>query len=165
MTSEKALNIIYAAVKERYNFEIDRIRHLDNKANNVMSIAGILATLVSGLASLSVTASVNALDILVLAAFVTCLCLLFESFYLGLRAYQIRSYTIVPDPPILIGEGEKMEASKIAQTLCDNYALATEENMGKNEEKVSYTKVATWLVLGSLVSFAVFAFFTILGRN
>jgi len=80
---------------------------------------------------------------------------------MGLKAQQIRSYTIVPDPPLLIGEGEKMDEGKIVRILYDACALATDTNMKKNEDKVGYIKTATWLLLASLVSFSIFAFLTI----
>jgi hypothetical protein len=165
LQNSKSLEIIHNAVKERYDFELERIRRLDDKANNVLTIAGVLATLVTGFGSLSITLTqFNISEIIAFVAFVACLGLLIASFCFGLRAYQIRSYNIVPDPPVLIVEGEKMNADKIFQALGDTYALAIEENMKKNEGKVYNIKVASWLVFVSLILFSIFAFLTMVSK-
>ena len=164
--SKSSVEIIHDAVKERYDFEIDRIKLLDNKASNIMSIAGILATLVTGFASLAITfAQFNALKIIAIVAFAATLVLLIASFCFGLRAHQIRSYVIVPDPPILVIDGAKLNATTLLQVLGDTYTLAVEKNMMKNEEKVFNIQTANWLVLVGVVLFAIFAFFAIAGKE
>ena len=82
-----SIKILYDAVKSRYEYETDRIKRLDDKANNVMGIAGILATLVSGFASLTIKVSSSWLGILVMATFFSSLALLIASFSYGIRAH------------------------------------------------------------------------------
>jgi hypothetical protein len=165
LQNSKSLEIIYNAVKERYNFELERVRHLDDKTSSILAIAGVLATLVTGFGSISIRLTeFNVIQIVAFIAFVTCLGLLIASFCFGLRANQIRSYRIAPDPPVLIVEGENMKAGLIFQALGDTYALATEENMKKNEDKVFNIRMASWLVFVSVIAFSIFAFLTIMNR-
>ncbi len=162
MQNTDSRKIIHDAVKERFDFEIERIKLLDDKANNLVSIASILAALISGFAILSMKlSSMTMTEIGTFALFLISLFLLIASLCYSILAYQIRSYIIVPDPPSLIVECEKMSADKILEVLYINYTLATEENEKKNETKVFYVKRASWLLFAAIIMFAVFVLTTI----
>lgn len=157
-----SLEIIHDAVRDRYKFEIERIKHLDDKANNLVSVSSILAALISGFAVLSLKlSSPNLTEIGAFTLFLICLSFLVVSLCYSVKAYQIRSYVIVPDAPSLIVECEKMNADKILEVLYINYTLATEENVSQNEEKVYHIEMASWFLFASIILFGVFVFLTI----
>jgi len=162
MKNSASLKTIHDSVKERYDFEIERIKLLDDKANNMVSIASILATLISGIGVFSVKISeLTFIEISSFLVFLACLGFLVASLCYSIRAYQIRSYMVVPDPPSFIVECEKMDPDKILEVLYINYALAVEENEKKNEQKVFHVKMASWLVFASIILFSIFVFLTI----
>jgi len=163
MSKNGSLEILHNAAKDRYEFEIDRIRLLDDKANNLVSISSILAALVSGFAILSAKESdPTFFEVSLFSIFLVCLIFLISTLGLSIKAYQIRSYIIVPDIPNLIVDCEKMKPDKIFETLYINYAIATHENETKNENKVSYVKMASWLLLGAITLFAAFVLLSII---
>lgn len=162
MSSQNSLEIIHNAAKDRYKFEIERIKLLDDKANNLVGVSSVLAALISGFAVLSVKLSNPTIaEAVAFFLFLACLGLLVASLGFSMKAYQIRSYVIVPDTPSLIVECEKMKADRIFEVLYINYALATNENEKKNEDKVSYVRLASRLLLGAVVLFAIFVFISI----
>lgn len=161
-TSAKTMQIIHDGVKERYNFEVERIKRLDDKANYTMGVASILAALVSGLASLSIKTAFFGANIVL---FISSLILLISSFLFGLRAHQFRGYNIIPDCPSLLTQCINMTPEKVIETLTYNYTLATEDNSETNEKKIWNIKVASNLILASLVFFGLFAIITILGNG
>jgi hypothetical protein len=158
MSVPETLRIIHEGVKERYFFEVERIKRLDDKASYIMGIASILAALTSGLASLSIKISFGGVNIFL---FGTSLILLFAALYFSLRAYQFRTFNIIPDSPTLLGKCEKMSPEQVTEVLIYNYTLATEENSKENEKKIWNIKVATNLIFLSLVFFGMFAIITI----
>jgi disulfide bond formation protein DsbB len=162
MQNTDSLKIIHDAVKDRFDFEIERIKLLDDKVNNLISIASILAALISGFAVLSMKLSqLTMTEIGTFVLFIASLGLLVSSLCYSIMAYQIRSYVIVPDPPSLIVECEKMNADRLLEVLYITYTLAIEENEKKNEAKVFHVKIASWLLFAAVILFAVFVFVTI----
>jgi hypothetical protein len=163
MQNVDSLKIIHDAVKDRFDFEVERIKLLDDKANNLVSIASILAALISGFAVVSIRLSrLTMTEIGTFVLFLASLSLLVASLCYSILAYQIRDYVIVPDPPSFIGECEKMNSAKLLEVLYVNYTLAIEENGKKNEAKVFCIKISSWLLFVSIILFAIFVFATIL---
>ena len=58
-----------------------------------------------------------------------------------------------------------MTPEKVIETLAYNYTLATEDNSATNEKKIWNIKVASNLILASLVFFGIFAIITILANG
>lgn len=142
--------------------ESNSIKLLDDKANNLVSVSSVLAALTSGFAVLSVKLSnLTIAEAGTFVLFLVCLGFLVASLFFSIKAYQIRSYVVVPEPPKLIVWGEKMEANKLLEVLYINYALAINENERRNEDKVCYVQIASWLLLGAIVVFAIFVFLSI----
>ena len=84
------------------------------------------------------------------------LSLLVASFSYGIRAHQVRSYLIIPDPPKLLEECSEMKPDEIIETLNKNYSVAVTENSQLNEEKADFIKMANRLALSSLILFSLF---------
>ena len=165
MVNSKTQEILLEKIEKRYDFEISRIKRLDDKTNNILTVDGIIAALISGFGSLSVSFSeITFIEWGAFLVFALSLVIIVASLWYGLKAYQLRDYMIVPDPPVLIGECEKMKPEEVIETLKINYALAVIENEPINNEKASNITKAIQLTLISLILFALFSFLTILSK-
>jgi len=162
MANLDALETIYTEVIRRYQFEIDRIKHLDDKASNIIGFVGILTSLISGFGILQLKFPTNRVEIVEFSMFVLSLVFLFLSLIFGLNAYATRKFTITPDAIFLVGKYEDKEKKHIIRDLCDNYAVSIEDNRKLNDRKVANIKRAMQSLILALVGFSLFAVLKIL---
>lgn len=168
MESLKVKETIYNEVVRRFGFESDRTKDLDSKTSNIIGFVGIITGLASGLGGILLKPYVataqnvaNMKEIAIGLYFFMLLCFL-SSFGFGLRAYQIKEYTVVPDSYYLIGVYENATTKmEIIRDLCDNYAVAIEDNMTQNDKKVANIKKAMYALFAGIVLLPVFVGFIV----
>ena len=157
-----ALETIYDAVINRYQFEVERIKHLDDKASNIIGFVGILASLISGFGIFQLRLPTNFAEIVEFVIFAFSLGFLILSLIFGLRAYGTKKFTIIPNAYFLIGKYEDKEKERIIRDLCDNYAVSIEDNMNLNDKKVANIKIAMYSLFLAVVVFSIFSVLKIL---
>jgi len=168
--SLKVRETIYEEVVRRFEFESDRIKDLDSKASNIVGFVGIITGLASSLGGILlkpyvVTSPIVAYmrEIAIGLYFSMLLCFLL-SLGFGLRAYQIKKYTVVPNPYYLIGAYENAKTKmEIIRNLYDNYAVAIEDNIIQNDKKVANIKKAMYALFLGIVLLPVFIGFIVFG--
>jgi len=163
LSDPEALETIYDAVVKRFDIESDRSEHLDDKASNIIGFVGIITGLVSALGGLLLKIPQTLTMAIAAFLFVLGLILLFASFFLGLAAYRIRAFTVVPDAYFLIGAYEKTNKEGILRDLNDNYAVAIEDNTLLNDKKVAHIKGAIYALFCGVLIIPFYVFLAMLG--
>lgn len=159
----EALETIHDEVVRRFETETDRTDHLDDKSSNIIGFVGIITGLASALGGLSLETPKTLVMAIATGLFFAVLFFLVASFILGLAAYRIRTFTVVPDAYFLIGAYEKKNKEKILRDLNDNYAVAIEDNASLNDQKVTYIKLSIYLLLAGILIIPFFVFLAMLG--
>jgi hypothetical protein len=154
---ETASDTIYNEVSKRFERELERANHLDDKASNIIGFIGVLTGIVSGFGAFTLKFPTNETELVVTSLFGLSLLALFSAFIFGLKAYSPQKFTLVPDQYYLIGEYEKAEKKRVIGDLCDNYAIAIEDNMIINDSKVNNIKWAMRCLFTAILIFAFFA--------
>lgn len=163
MSDLKALETVYDEVVKRFQFESERTKHLDDKASNMIGFVGIIIGLVSALGGLLLGVPQTPIKICATVLFFCVLILLVLSFIFGLAAYHVKKFTAVPDAYFLIGAYEKEDKERILRDLNDNYAVAIEENMKLNNQKVEYIKRVTYALFFGILLIPWFVLFAMFG--
>lgn len=143
--------VIHNELVNRIKFEFERIKDLDSKTINLISISGIVLGIVTGISKIltdtnsNQTISVNFFILLALEIIVLGFTLIF-----GLIAYRVRKYSVIPEPYYLIGRYEAEDELTVLRALNDEYAIAIEINMISNNQKIKYLKWGTYTLITCL---------------
>lgn len=142
MADPKTAEAIREEVIRRFEFESDRTKILDDKASSTMGFVGIITGIISGIGGflLKKPLSLSMIQIIPLVIFFSDVICLILSFLFAWYAYRVRKYSIVPDAYYLIGAYEKKDHKTMLRDLCDQLAIAIEENMVSNNQKVKWIK-------------------------
>jgi len=155
--SHKTSETIYNEVVKRFERELERTAHLDDKANNIIGFVGVLAGIISGFGAFTLKTPTNYTETAIVASFIISLLFLFSSFIIGLKSYFPKKFTMIPDPYFLIGKYEKAEQEQVIRDLSDNYAVAVDDNMTINDCKSTNIKRAVGCLFAAIVLFSLFA--------
>jgi hypothetical protein len=150
-------DIIFDEVVKRFDKELERANHLDDKASNTVGFIGILTGIVPGFGAFTLKLPTTQAEFVVTSLFGASLFALFFALVFGLKAYSPQKFTLVPDQYYLIGKYDKMEKEKVVGDLCDNYAIAIEDNGLINDTKVKNIKRTMNCLFVAIVLFALFA--------
>lgn len=150
-------DVIYDEVVKRFERELDRASSLDDKASTTVGFIGILTGIVSGFGAFTLKLPTTTQELIVTSLFGASLFTLFVALVFGLKAYSPQKFTLVPDQYYLIGKYEHAEKEKVVCDLCDNYAIAIEDNMIINDSKVKNIKRVMNCLFFAILFFALFA--------
>lgn len=155
---EKREQLIYELIADRFRLEWQRINILDGKASSIIGFVGIILSLEAGLGGfLLKEMRTSECYALLCSLFLLSIILLMCSILSGLKAYYVKTWTVVPEPEPLIEdytkedteEGIKKERVRLLMDVSKEIATSIEENKKVNDEKVMFIKGGyIFLVLG-----------------
>lgn len=142
--TEKRDEFIYELIADRFRLEWARTNDLDGKANSVIGFVGIILSLEAGLGGflLKEISRTSECYALLCFLFLLGLLLLMCSILCGLRAYDIKTWSVVPSPEHLIEEYAKKDRSKsdILKLVSAEVSKAVVKNAVTNEEKAGFIR-------------------------
>jgi len=152
--TEKRDEFIYELIADRFRLEWQRTNNLDGKASSVIGFVGIILSLEAGLGGFLLKEISKTSECYVLLCFLFLLGLVFlmYSILCGLKAYGVKTWSVVPDPDYLIEEYAKNKdrsRTEILKKVSREISESAKENSVTNEEKAKFIKYAfTFFVLG-----------------
>lgn len=152
---------IFGLVQKRMYDELDRSDKLDSKANNLITLSGVLAGFLLGIITNQISA-LSSLPKTEVAILLLGVALLISSVFFSLRAIKVRKWDIVPDPKVLI---EKYKSKHYLETLRPvTVEMSTVEldMVISNDREAGSINIAWNLLLGGLgvtFIFVILAFF------
>lgn len=142
--TEKRDEFIYELIADRFRLEWARTNNLDGKASSVIGFVGIILSLEAGLGGFLLKEISRTSECYALLCFLFLLGLLFLmcSILCGLRAYNVKTWSVVPDTEHLIEEYAKKDRSKsdILRLVSAEISAAVVKNAATNDEKVGFIR-------------------------
>jgi len=166
MDYDESTELIYNIIKDQFLLFIEKKNTLDKKASQIIIFSGIVISLYAGVGSFLLKDmpkdSAFNLDIsyytILLSIFFIGTVLLISSIICALRAYDLRAWSLAPDPQRLIDEYGKTHSSKskILKVVSGTIADTIEDNKDKVDDKVKFVKRAFRFLLLGLITYIVF---------
>ncbi|MCW3985226.1 MAG: hypothetical protein NWE91_02300 [Candidatus Bathyarchaeota archaeon] len=151
-----ARELIFESIIREYELGFVRLRHLDNKATNLVSVSGIVLGLLTGVGGLFLTSSSQQIDL----SNISTIILLWEIFFFvisltfGLLSLRIRYYVHFYISTEDFDKYRGMSKNNILEILHKGYANAVQRN-GKvsNEKMDAINRSFSFLYLGIILLF------------
>jgi len=143
--TEKRDQFIYELIADRFRLEWARTNDLDGKASSVIGFVGIILSLEAGLGGflLKEISRTSECYTLLCCLFLLGLVFLMCSILYGLKAYYVKTWTVVPDPDYLIEEyakNEDISRTEILRKVSKEISESVKKNKEINDEKVKFIK-------------------------
>lgn len=139
---DERAQLIYDLINNRYCLEWKRISDLDGKASNVIGFIGIILSLYAGLGSFLLDKiRTNEFYIYFFVIFLVGIILLMCSILYGLKTYNIKEWTVVPNPDYLIEHYAKKEDINrlvILENVTVEFSKAVIHNKEINDRKAKF---------------------------
>lgn len=153
-------NLLLDLVKRRYDSEVQRIRDLDSKANNMTGYVSIAISLLIGTGTFGVVGKISNSTYYI--PYVIGLILLTVSFLFALSAIAIRKYRFVPRPETLIKKYLKESPRVITLSMLASMSDAVTRIIKKNEDKALKITLSWAFLLAGIGSMMIFVFVLLL---
>ncbi len=142
--TEKRDEFIYELISDRFHLEWARTHDLDGKASSVIGFVGIILSLEAGLGGFLLKEISGTSECYALLCILFLLGLLFLvcSILCGLRAYDVKTWKVVPSAEYLIEEYAKKDRSKsdILRLVSAEISAAVAKNAATNDKKVGFIR-------------------------
>ena len=144
--TEKRDEFIYELIADRFRLEWQRTNDLDGKASRIVRFVGIIVSLQAGLGSLLLKELPRTCGFyfypLLCFIFLSELGFLMCSILCGLKAYGVKTWSVVPDTEHLIEEYAKKDKSRIdiLRLVSAEISAAVAKNAATNDEKVEFIR-------------------------
>jgi len=153
-------------LKEQYEKEFEITDALEGKASNLLTVAGLVATLLFGFGSFMVDkfdstyVMITPVTILLIIGIVGNV----TSIFWSVMVFKIRDYQVAMHPKHFFDQQGNINEQKVevyrdeqdenvvTDTLIDTYLKCIRINSLRNEEKAGKIKYAFWSFLGSIIT-------------
>lgn len=153
--------LIFDLVRERYNQELSRINDLDGKAGNLIGFVGIITSFVLGIGSLSFVQEQKP-DAWLVAIFLLGVLFLMGSMVLGLLAYRVRRWEVVPKVKVLIEKYTTEMYDVVLKSVGATTSETVEKIAKQNDDKADYINAAWWFLIIGLTTVLIYTAIRIL---
>jgi hypothetical protein len=157
-------SLLLDLVKSRYDDEVQRIRDLDSKANNMTGYVSIVISLFIGAGTFGVLGGLPSFTYYIIPYLIGLL-LLTVSFLFALSAIAIRRYKFVPRPETLIRNYLNKSPRIITLTMLANLSDAVTQISEMNEVKALKIIFSWAFLLAGIGSIIIFVFMLALNET
>lgn len=140
--------LIFELIRERFDQEWSRIGELDDKAANIIGFVGIIAGFLLGIESL-ILVQTPTLNALLVILYLLGIGFLMVSMILGLMAYRVRRWEVVPNVRVLIEEYTTKTHTEVLRRVAGETSLVVQQIKDQSNEKAGLIRRAwAFLILG-----------------
>ncbi|HZD35823.1 MAG TPA: hypothetical protein VE130_11525 [Nitrososphaeraceae archaeon] len=141
--------LIFELIKKRYDNEWQRITNLDNKASNLVGYVSLVAGLLLGSATFTLSSSLVCKPILSSAYFIG-IAVLLSSIVSALLASRVRKWPNVPNVQVLLDSYTTLPYDEVLKSNAATMASAIEKIELQNNRKASLINWSWYFLISGL---------------